>query len=54
MERLSKLNGWFVPARTLLDFILQTRGSHVITQAERSDLEKRWIWHKIVNTHGTS
>lgn len=54
MERLSKLNGWFVPVSTLLDFILQTRGSHVIIQAERSDLERRWIWHKIVNTHGTS
>ena len=54
MERLSKLNGWFVPVNTLLDFILQTRGSHVINHGERRDLEKRWIWHKIVNTHGTS
>jgi hypothetical protein len=52
MERMSKLNGWFVPARTLLDFILQSRGNHVITQEERCELERRWIWHKIVHTRG--
>ena len=52
MERMSKLNGWFVPARTLLDFILQSRGNHVITQEERCDIERRWIWHKIVHTRG--
>jgi hypothetical protein len=54
MDRMSKLNGWFVPVSTLLDFILQTRGSHVITQAERSSLERRWIWHKIAHTQGRS
>src|SRR4029077_15318258 len=32
MERLSKMNGWFVPVHTLLDFILQGRGNHSITQ----------------------
>lgn len=54
MDRLSKLNGWFVPVSTLPDFILLTRGGHVITQGERSELERRWIWHKIANTHGRS
>lgn len=52
MERMSRLNGWFVPASTLLDFILQSRGNHVITQEEKCDLERRWIWHKIVHTRG--
>ena len=52
MERLSRMNGWFVPVRTVLDFILQTRGNHVITHAERNDLERRWLWHKIVHTRG--
>jgi hypothetical protein len=54
MERLSKMNGWFVPVETLLDYILRTRGHHVITQKEQSALEGRWMWHKIVNTRGTS
>lgn len=54
MERLSRANGWFVPAHTLLDFILQTRGHHRITQAERSDLERRWLWHKLFHTGGRS
>jgi hypothetical protein len=54
MERLSKMNGWFVPVHTLLDFILQVRGEHTITQAERIALERKWLWHKIVHTRGRS
>jgi len=54
MERLSKMNGWFVPVHTLLDFILQVRGDHDITLAERSALERRWLWHKVVHTRGRS
>jgi hypothetical protein len=54
MERMSRLNGWFVPVRTLLDFILQVRGSYVITPSERNDLERRWLWHKIVHVGGRS
>lgn len=54
MERMSRMNGWFVPVHTLLDFILQTRGNHVITPKERSDLERRWIWHKLVHARGRS
>ena len=54
MQRLSKMNGWFVPVTTLLDYILHARGHSVITQNERSALEARWIWHKIANTRGRS
>jgi hypothetical protein len=54
MERLSKMNGWFVPVSTLLDYILHTRGHHVITQKERKALEGRWMWHKIAHTRGRS
>lgn len=54
MERLSKMNGWFVPVSTLLDYILLTRGHHVITPNERKALEGRWMWHKITHTRGRS
>lgn len=54
MDRMSKMNGWFVPVSTLLDYILVTRGHHVITQNERKALECRWIWHKITRTRGRS
>jgi hypothetical protein len=54
MERLSKMNGWFVPARTLLDHILSTRGHHSISSRERNRLERKWLMHKIVNTRGRS
>lgn len=54
MERISKLNGWFVPVHTLLDYILQARGNYRITDGERSALERRWIWHKILHTRGRS
>jgi hypothetical protein len=54
MERISRMNGWFVPVHTLLDFILHARGNHAISQSERSDLERRWLWHKLVHTGGRS
>jgi hypothetical protein len=54
MERLSKMNGWFVPARTLLDHILSTRGHHSLSGRERNQLERKWLWHKIVHTRGRS
>ncbi|HEX7300623.1 MAG TPA: hypothetical protein VF257_16615 [Solirubrobacteraceae bacterium] len=47
MRRLSSLNGWFVPATTLLDHLLDTKGHHEITEAERSRLERRWLAHKV-------
>jgi len=54
MERISGMNGWFVPVHTLLDHILSIRGNHIISESERSRLERKWLVHKIVNTHGTS
>jgi hypothetical protein len=52
MERMSRMNGWYVPVHTLLDFIQQARGKHIITQVERRDLERRWLRHKIFHTAG--
>jgi hypothetical protein len=54
MERLSRMNGWFVPVHTLLDFILEARGNHCISHVERNDLERRWLWHKVLHTSGRS
>ncbi len=54
MERLSKMNGWFVPVCTLLDYIVDLRGEHTITQAERTKLERKWLWHKVAHTNGRS
>jgi len=45
--RLSKKSGWFVPVGTLLDFLREQNGGHVITPAERRQLERKWLWHKI-------
>ncbi len=46
MERLAKKNGWFAPASTVLDHLLQRNGGHTITPAERSALERRWLRYK--------
>lgn len=47
MKRLGKKNGWFVPVRTLLDYLLDVRGPHTITVQERRHLERRWLWSKL-------
>lgn len=52
MERIGRMNGWFVPVRTLMDFILQARGRHVITSLERSALQRRWLWYKLIQARG--
>ena len=46
MERLAKKNGWFVPVSVLLDFLIEGRDP-VITDAQRTWLERRWLTHKI-------
>jgi hypothetical protein len=46
MRRLSAMNGWFVPVTTLLDFLLERNGRHVIADGERRALERRWLAHK--------
>ena len=48
MERLSKKNGWFIPVSSLLDYLLETRGQHIITKKERRQLERRWLIHKLM------
>jgi hypothetical protein len=45
--RLSKKNGFFVPVSTLLDCIAEQRGIPSITPADRRDMERRWLIHKI-------
>jgi hypothetical protein len=52
MHRLSQKNGWFVPVSTLLDYIVQTRGHHTITEQERKRLERKWLLAKV--TIGTT
>jgi hypothetical protein len=46
IRRLARMNGWFVPVRTLLDFLLETKGHHELSDAERRRLEWRWLLHK--------
>jgi len=47
MERLSKKNGWFVPVGTLLDYLQEVNGHHQITDRQRRQLERKWLWQKI-------
>ena len=47
MGRLGKKNGWFVPVSTLLDYLLEIRGHHGITDKEKKQLERKWLWHKV-------
>jgi len=53
MRRVSALGGWFVPVTTLLDHILTATGPRVVTDRERSRLERHWLAHKI-RVGGTS
>jgi hypothetical protein len=46
ISRLARMNGWFVPVGTLLDFLLETKGHHELSPAERRRLEWHWLWHK--------
>lgn len=47
IKRLSCKNGWFVPVSILLDYLLNTNGHHIITDRERKQLERKWLWHKL-------
>jgi hypothetical protein len=47
MERLAAKNGWFVPVSTLLDYLRAQRTDHVLTNAQRRELEWRWLRHKV-------
>ena len=46
MERLARMGGWFVPARTLLDHLAAERGVTTLTAGQRRDLEWRWLLGK--------
>jgi hypothetical protein len=46
MRRLAGKNGWFVPVRTLLDYLIETRGRVELGAADRRRLEWRWLRHK--------
>jgi hypothetical protein len=52
MERLAARNGWFVPVSTLLDHLRAHRPETALTDAQRRQLEWRWLRHKVCR--GTS
>jgi hypothetical protein len=52
MRRMSRKNGWFVPAATLLDHLATQQGITELDPARRNELESRWLWEKLFR--GTS
>ena len=40
-------NGWFVPVHVVLDHLREAGGRHQITLAERSRLERKWLFEKV-------
>ena len=52
MRRLAAKGGWFVPVGTLLGHLRSIQGVHVLTDAERSRMERAWLAAKLV--YGTS
>ena len=46
MEQLARRNGWFVPVTTLLDY-LSPNQPHILSNRERTYLERRWLLHKV-------
>jgi hypothetical protein len=52
--RLSRLNGWFIPTRELLEYLRRQRpGEHRLSDRARGRLERRWMRHKL-STRGTT
>lgn len=52
MTRVAKKNGWFVPVRTLLEFLKTQGNGRTISREERNRMEREWLWTKF--RHGTS
>jgi hypothetical protein len=52
MTRLSRMNGWYVPASTLLGHLRSRRGDLTLTRGQRAKLEWRWLCDKV--RRGTS
>ena len=48
MERLSKKNGWIVSVSTLLDFLKKENKTHVINTRQRTALEWKWLFDKLI------
>ena len=48
MERLSKMNGWFIPVERLLDYLLEAHNYHEITFLQRARIERRWLRDKMI------
>jgi hypothetical protein len=46
MQRLSRKNGWFVPAGELLDYLAARQASREIAPAALAAMERRWLWNK--------
>jgi hypothetical protein len=46
MKRLSRKNGWFVPVSAVLDHLLAQRPDPILTNRQRRQLERRWLYHK--------
>jgi|TARA_B110000438_G_scaffold243627_1_gene243731 hypothetical protein len=48
MKRLSNKNGWFVPVSVLLEFLKKENKKHIISFKQRSELEWKWLFDKLV------
>ncbi len=50
MEYLASLNGWFVPASQVLDYLRQGAGSRERTLAPKRlrELERKWLFNKLL------
>lgn len=48
IKYLSSKNGWFVPASTMLDYLLSQRENHYVSKAYLAGLDLRWIVDRIV------
>jgi hypothetical protein len=48
IERLGRKNGWFVPVKTLLDYLAAERTLITLRADQRRKLERRWLSHKLL------
>jgi hypothetical protein len=50
LRRLSRKNGWFVPASTLLDLLRESRRTLFIASEEIARMERRWLLDRVCNS----
>tara|TARA_B110000495_G_C22415949_1_gene263882 strand:- start:293 stop:517 length:225 start_codon:yes stop_codon:yes gene_type:complete len=48
MLRLSRKDGWFVPATTLLEFLREKNQNKFINNNQKANLEWKWLLDKIL------